>query len=316
MKIVFIGPGIQSIPPVGWGAVESLIWDMAEHLKVFGHEVVIVNTKRKEDIVAFTNACHPDVVHLQYDEHIDIMHLIECKRKFVTSHYGYLDKCYPNYDPNYNAIFKKFVCGAVNKDFTICALSPSIAALYKQSGVPKEQICITPNGANEEKFQFHQAPRYGHTKSLYLAKIEPRKCQYKYQNIQSIDFVGNCIDTQFNCNRPNYLGEWKKDTLYENMSHYGNLVLLSDGEAHPLVVCEALICGLGLVLSSCATANLDLSLPWIDVIPDDKLHDLSYIEKAVITNRQKSVKLREQIRQYGLDCFSWKVATRRLLSIY
>ena len=27
MKLVIIGPGIMPIPPKGWGAVESLIWD-------------------------------------------------------------------------------------------------------------------------------------------------------------------------------------------------------------------------------------------------------------------------------------------------
>ena len=29
MKIALIGPGIMPIPPDGWGAVESLIWDYA-----------------------------------------------------------------------------------------------------------------------------------------------------------------------------------------------------------------------------------------------------------------------------------------------
>ena len=27
LKISIIGPGIISIPPPGWGAVESLVWD-------------------------------------------------------------------------------------------------------------------------------------------------------------------------------------------------------------------------------------------------------------------------------------------------
>ena len=27
MKISIIGPGIMPIPPIGWGAVEILVWD-------------------------------------------------------------------------------------------------------------------------------------------------------------------------------------------------------------------------------------------------------------------------------------------------
>ena len=44
MKISIIGPGLMPIPPKGWGAVESLIWDMANALKDLGQEVQIINT--------------------------------------------------------------------------------------------------------------------------------------------------------------------------------------------------------------------------------------------------------------------------------
>jgi hypothetical protein len=53
------------------------------------------------------------------------------------------------------------------------------------------------------------------------------------------------------------LGEWDKETLYKNLTHYGNLVLLSDGEAHPLVCMEALASGLGVVVCEWGKANLD-----------------------------------------------------------
>ena len=42
MKISIIGPGLMPIPPKGWGAVESLIWDMANALKDLGQEVQII----------------------------------------------------------------------------------------------------------------------------------------------------------------------------------------------------------------------------------------------------------------------------------
>jgi glycosyltransferase involved in cell wall biosynthesis len=141
--------------------------------------------------------------------------------------------------------------------------------------------------------------------SIYVAKIEIRKAQYKYQTISSIDFVGNYHDSDFDITRSNYLGEWDKETLYKNLTEYGNLVLLSQGEADPLVVKEGLVAGLGVVLSESATANLDLSKPFITVIPNEKLENIQYVFQKIIENRLISIKMREEIRDYGLKYFSW-----------
>ena len=43
MKIAIIGPNTP-IPPKGWGAVETLIWDMKMSLEELGHDVLIINT--------------------------------------------------------------------------------------------------------------------------------------------------------------------------------------------------------------------------------------------------------------------------------
>ena len=123
-------------------------------------------------------------------------------------------------------------------------------------------------------------------------------------DITSLHFAGNIADGRYNKN--NYLGEWSKEHLYENLTDYANLVLLSDGEAHPLVCLEAMSAGLGLVLSEWATANLDLSLPFIDVIPEDKISDKDYVESIIKSNREKSITMRNGIRQYVIDNFSWE----------
>jgi len=118
--------------------------------------------------------------------------------------------------------------------------------------------------------------------------------------------VGNYHDSDFDTNLPNYLGEWTKETLYNNLTEYGNLILLSEGEADPLVVKEALIAGLGVVISECSAANLDISKEFITIIPNDKLLDLDYIKKKIISNRIQSIQRRDEIRKYALDKFSWK----------
>ena len=93
--------------------------------------------------------------------------------------------------------------------------------------------------------------------------------------------------------------------MYSNLTEYGNLVLLSEGEADPLVVKEGLIAGLGVVVSECASANLDASLPFITVIPNDKLDDINFVFKKIVQNRLASIKMREEIREYALSKFSW-----------
>jgi glycosyltransferase involved in cell wall biosynthesis len=128
-----------------------------------------------------------------------------------------------------------------------------------------------------------------------------------------IDFVGHNVDANFVTARPNYKGAWTKAQVYENLTNYANLILVSDGEAHPLVVCEALICGLGVVVSNAAAANLDTSKPYIDVIPNEKLGDLEYIEAIVKRNQAISVQMRDEIRAYGIQMFSYNNIVRRYI---
>ena len=51
MKISIIGPGIMPIPPTGWGAVETLIWDMRNALIALGHDVDIINLRDPIEIL-------------------------------------------------------------------------------------------------------------------------------------------------------------------------------------------------------------------------------------------------------------------------
>ena len=299
MKICIVGPGIMPIPPTGWGAVEILIWDYKQTLEKLGHEVVIVNTRDQNEIVKQCNSHDPDFVHVQYDEFYKVCDFIQCKNVAITSHFGYLDQ-ENRYDGYYNIIMKGFVNMRKSKIF---ALSPSIAEKYKKFGFDESRLKVVPNGVRDDLFKFEETCKYV-DKSICLAKVESRKRQYLLHDIDSLYFAGNIADGRYNKN--NYLGEWSKEHLYENLTDYANLVLLSDGEAHPLVCLEAMSAGLGLVLSEWATANLDTSLPFIDVIPEDKISDKDYVESIIKNNREKSIIMREEIRQYVIDNFSWE----------
>ena len=130
--------------------------------------------------------------------------------------------------------------------------------------------------------------------------------QHAYQTIPSVYFVGNYDNGPFDRSNPRWLGEWSKNELYENLTEYGNLVLLSDGEAGPsLAVIEGLAAGLGVVISAKAMSGIDTSLPFVDVIPEDKLSDLVYIESVIESNRATSVTMRDRIREYAIKTYSY-----------
>ena len=297
MKISIIGPGLMPIPPKGWGAVESLIWDMANALKDLGQEVQIINTTDPNKVLASIKEFDPDFVHINYDDFIVLYPHIK-QPKAMTSHFGYLER--PDMMNGYVNIFNKFQEMKPN----VFCLSEGIKNIYKVfSNFPEEKLFVTPNGVNVDAFTFKEEPAHPH-RSMYLAKVDYRKRQHLFQNIDSLWFAGNIVDERYDT-KNNYLGEWSKEQLYKELTDYGNLVLLSDGEAHSLVIMEAFAAGLGVVISEYARANLDLDKKFITLIPEKKIKDIDYVEGQIIRNREYSIKHRDEIREYGKQ-FAWK----------
>ena len=297
MKISIVGPGIMPIPPTGWGAVEILIWDQKLALEKLGHEVQIVNTQSPIDIIKQINSFRPDFVHIQYDDFIELYSYVQYPCA-ITSHFGYLEQ--PNRWDYYGArIAKPFQDIKPN----VFCLSYGIKEVYQNIlNIPSNRLFVTPNGVNINEFNYVSNPKHS-DRSIYLAKIDYRKRQHLFQSIKTLWYAGNVADTRFDQSR-NYLGEWSKHTLYNNLTHYGNLVLLSDGEAHPLVCMEALAAGIGVVVSQWGAANLDISKDFITVIPEDKINDIEYVESRIIENREYSVQHRDEIREY-IKQFDW-----------
>ena len=294
MKIVLIGPGIMPIPPTGWGAVEILVWDTKNALEELGHEVLIINTKNARDIIDKINTFKPDFVHVHYDEFVPLVPFIQYPNA-ITSHYGYLER--PKMFGGYTNVANEFMRIKPN----VFCLSEGIEKVYNvMFNLPN--TFITPNGVNLNEFNFISDPEHP-DRSIYLAKIDYRKRQHLFQSIDSLWYAGNIADDRFNTKK-NYLGEWSKDTLYNELTEYGNLILLSDGEAHPLVCMEALASGLGVVVCEWGKANLDTTKEFITVIPEDRVEDIAYVEEQIIKNREYSIAHRDEIREYGLQ-FDW-----------
>ena len=296
MKISIIGPGIMPIPPIGWGAVESLIWDMRNALTVLGHEVDIVNVNDPRKIIQNVNEFRPDFVHIHYDDWVGLYNYIQYPC-VCTSHFGYLER--PEMFGGYSNIANAF---AQIKPRVFC-LSEGIKKIYQVlMDIPENNLYVSPNGVDCGAFNCVDTPDYPNA-SIYLAKVDYRKRQHLFQSITSLWYAGNIADERFDKTK-NYLGEWSKKYLYENLTHYGNLVLLSDGEAHPLVCMEAFAAGLGVVVSQWGKANLDSSKEFITIIPENKIKDIDYVEEKIKENRAYSLDHREEILNYAQK-FDW-----------
>jgi len=297
MKVCLIGPGIIPIPPEGWGGVEHLIWNFAQQLKKSGDEVTIINVPEHQRIVLEANSEEFDAVHLHYDQFAPVMKGIKCKKKMITSHYPYLENPEPQYEFLYGYL-KDSGCHIVS-------LSDRIKEEFVRRDIDGTNVSVLPCGIDTELYTLDETALHP-DRSIVVGKIEPRKRQAFLQKKDlAIDFIGNNADPAFDTTDPCYFGEQSKDDIMENLTAYANMVLLSSGEAHPFVCLEGMAAGLGLVLSEQSTANLDLSQPFITVIPDNKLDDDKYLAAEIRENRRVSLTMRKEIRDYCFTNFDW-----------
>jgi glycosyltransferase involved in cell wall biosynthesis len=316
MKIALIGPGIMSIPPPGWGAVEILIWDYFLELKKQGQNVDIINIIRNNVIeqsnpnteycqylINIINDGRYDFVHIHYDMLYHIMPFLTCKKIGITSHYPYINQLHKHLTDGFTTVFSSL---CENKKHTIFALAKKDYETFENLSSVKSNIFYLLNGANHNEIMpvkdiDDKEFKY---KSIYVGKIEERKQQYKYCSMPNIDFYGKCDNVHFR-SLLNFKGELPHNEIVKKITQYGNLILLSTGEADPLVIKEALMAGLPVVTNKHSTNDMYNGLPFIDIIPDDKLDDLNYVHYIIQENLKKQV-LKDEIRAYAMEHFSWE----------
>jgi hypothetical protein len=301
MNIAFIGPGIMPIPPDGWGAVEMMIWDYATVLGELGHTGAIINTPDRSEIIEELKEEEFDIVHLHYDVFHDIIPEILntiSGKLIVSSHYPYINCPDMWARDNYNPIAQSY---SKNKDFYIFSSSQKDINTFVKFGADADRCWLSRLGILNDSYQFDENATYDRT--LSFSQICDRKRQYLIQDLDNVDFIGRMEYGKFS-NRTNYKGEMPREKLNTEITKYSNFTLLSSVEnTTPLVVKEALICGLGVVVSEQVSVELDASLDFIDVIPEDKIEDLFYVKNILEKNKKYSVKNRNEIRDYGIKTF-------------
>lgn len=301
MNIAFIGPGIMPIPPDGWGAVEMLIWDYATILGELGHTGVIINTPDREEILEELSQNSFDIVHLHYDVFHDIIPQIlkvTSGKLIVSSHYPYISDSKMWVYDNYEQIINSYV---KNNNFTIFASSQNDIQTFIERGSITKNCWLNRIGINHLSYDFDLKETYD--KTICFSQICNRKRQYLIQNFDNIDFIGRLEHGKFS-NLKNYRGEYRRDKLNSEITKYSNFVLLSSVEnTTPLVVKEALTCGLGVVVSESVAIELDKKEEFIDVVPENKIDDLEYLKNIIEKNKIYSVENRQKIREYGVNTF-------------
>lgn len=311
MKLLLVGPGKMKIPNDGWGAIEIVIWQLKLHLEALGHQVDILNKTGREAALE-AKPWKYDYVHLHFDVYTPLWVELSEQYRFnliVTSHHSYA--AYPkHWSPNYKNTFQSLL-----KAKKILALSHEVKATYDLAGY-SGKVDVLPNGVEISKIKFSTDPGSG--KAICLGRIQPRKQQAKLSQLINsnglfhCDFVGPISDPKFTWNNRNthYLGQWNRSQVHDNLTNYSCLLLPSSGEAHALVVLEALAAGLSIVVTPEASANLNTSLPFVNV---EKLSE-HYIKIASQACRD-NVKYRRQIRNYAELNFDWKIIAEKYVQI-
>lgn len=304
MKIVFLTPGDIPVPPDGWGALETVVWNQYSELKKLNYDVHIVNEINPE--VAFNKIIeiNPDVIHLHYGKHYELMPKFKC-RKIITSHDGSFLASQKFHESLVRGCFYdcEFFCLTTwERDFLF------------NLGISPQKIKLLPNGVSIESFFFQEKPNIKNS-TICVGKIDNRKNQAFLQSLNlGIYFVGQNTIPNFNCLDERYLGHWNREQLCKNLTNYTNLILTSELELHPLVCLEALSAGLGLVVSSVACQNLDLTMPFITVVDQSLIKNSEAVSSAILKNIEICNNLdRRKIIQYA-ENFSWKNIANRYIS--
>jgi len=329
MKIALVGPGIMPIPPSGWGAVEVLIWDYALILREMGHEVDILNEIRIhpadqsglhmpycQRLVEKVNSGDYDFVHVHYDCLFHLLPFFICPKIAITSHYPYIDQPDKHGGDGYSEIYDFMVH---QTGFWNYVLSEKDARAFLASGAKPEWIRILKNGVPSDAFRF--LPTATWDKTIYLGKITSRKNQAKYQSLTGVHFVGDCEDVRFDRDCENYLGAWTREQVHQGLTEYTNLLLISEGEADPLVVKEALMAGFGVVLNHGSSAGLaDIGAvgqypDFVSILEEERLGDLEYVQRKIEENREicRQEGKRNAIREYGIRWFDMKKVIEQYL---
>jgi glycosyltransferase involved in cell wall biosynthesis len=294
VRIALIAHGALPIPPTGWGAVENTLWHYKTHLERLGHVVDVYNDRRIDRVLQAINRCRYDFIECHSElffAHCNV-HLVE--PYVATSHYGGWMEFTPGAGSSFDYLFRDAL-GAPG----LIALSGPIARRYAAAGY-QGFLRVLRNGVEADAFRV--AP-FGRPRAICVGRISERKRQAVLAGLVrgrvALDFVGPWDGRPADAAPTaalRYLGEWDKATLYARLTDYSCLVLLSQSEAAPKVVLEAMAAGLSVVIPG-------------GVLEADAVCDA--IQSAIDGNPRR----RGDIVAYARERFDYGVVVREYLDL-
>jgi glycosyltransferase involved in cell wall biosynthesis len=313
MKIALVAWGYVPKPPLSH-SVLTVINEYKNFLEKNGHQADIFNQADYDAVIEEINNSNYDFVHLHAYNFVQYFNQ-KLKQKYCFScHDGYLLKA----DTRNQTLYK------ILPDFLnapgIIAYSHPIKEFFQNQGY-SGHISVLPNGVDTQKVNFQAQ---GNNKAICLGWIQPRKQQRLLANVIDgkieLDFVGPLDDPDFKPGTTTkYLGIWSLPEVYRNLTQYNCLVLISDGEAAPLVVLEALAAGLCIVVSESASANLHPN-KFIRVLPDDILRNPTPENQEIVCQAIKEMieinqAYRQKIVNYVKEHFDFNVIIQNYIQI-
>jgi glycosyltransferase involved in cell wall biosynthesis len=270
MRVLILAPGNVPIPPLGWGAVETVVSETIPEYQRNGCSILLLNSKAVMDLWR-AHRFKPDVVLVHDDLATARAKYFFARSKIIAiCHYGLSAK--PDL---WHRSFKKVISKLDKADHIIC-LNPTIYQVFLEY-FPLKKLVISPNGSS---FSPLVSEELGEG-IICVGKVEPRKKQFElFKSLSKIGveitFVGEIADkrvqnllesdpglTRF------FVGPWSRNELSMNLSKYKALLLSSLGEADALVLYEAQLAGLNVIVNKSSLGSQDPTLPWIHVTSDD-----------------------------------------------
>ncbi len=311
MKIALIASGYHPIPPIS-SSILTLIQGYKDFLEKEGHQIDIFNHQDVHLVIDKINSSNYDFVHLHNGGFV-LDFSLSLQQKFCfTSHAGHLLKQH-QWDDSFRQEFQYYL-----NTPGIIALSPASKQLFLDAGYAG-YLSTQVNGINTTKINYQ---KQGNGRAICLGWIQPRKQQRLLAEIVdgnlAIDFVGPLDDLSFKEGlTTKYLGVWSSEEVFQHLTDYSCLILISDGEVAPLVVMEAMAAGLSVVVSISASANLHTQ-DFIRVVPDDILADTSSENKKNICELiketiNKNKLLRPEINAYAIEHFDFSHITKNYI---
>ena len=310
-NILFVCPKTGEWPPRAWGAVEIVCYELSKALNSLGVNSIVFPTNHLEDLVKYIENNKKQTpftfIHLEYDDHhkwyLALRLLYPTLRIGATSHFAYLTQL--DKQPFYRNTTFLQTLECIQKGLEYYPLTSAIQNLFSNSYLP------IPNGASTE-IRFTDNPTF-RKRAICLGKVESRKGQYRLQTIPRIDFVGP--NSSNSLLLKNYKGEWTRKEVYNNLTEYDVLILLSEAEAAPLVVLEGLMAGCGIVCTEICKGNLP-ELSWVRYV--DLQCSPQTIEEAIDKVCSFTQEERRKRREWAEKNISWlniaKVYKKKIFS--